>query len=294
MQFRTEIKIPAFPFHIEHEHKLMFMGSCFSEHIGNYFSECQFPTLNNPFGILFNPDSIAMALQMAINPTLYTKQYHYKHHDKWVSWAHHGRFSDENYHLFIQNINAQLEETAAWIQNIDHLFITFGTAFYYKFTPENIIVANCHKVPNSFFKKERIDLETTNKKYKELFASLLKINAKLKIILTVSPVRHLGEGFHQNQVSKSLLHLLVDGLVDESNIFYFPSYEILMDDLRDYRFYAHDNCHPNDLSINYIKEKIQESLWDDATCKKVMEITKIQRAMGHIPQKEYQKIIKNR
>ncbi len=293
MILRTEIKHPPFPFKIQYNHQLMFMGSCFSEHIGDFFSKHQFKVYNNPFGILFNPESILEALRLSLHEISYTDRYHYYHLEQWVSWAHHGKFSNGDKEMFLKEITEQIAKTSNWLLNTDYLFITFGTAYYYRYTANQQIVANCHKVNNNLFEKERIALHDVTARYKAILNLLFEKNPKMKVILTVSPVRHLGEGFHQNQVSKSLLHLLVDELVDDKNVFYYPSYEIMMDDLRDYRFYAHDYCHPNDLAIKYIKEKIRSVFLDEATQQKMDAIAKQNRLQAHIPQKEYREKNKN-
>ncbi len=289
MKFRTEIKDPCFPFKISHEDKVMFIGSCFSEHIGNYFQSVGFDTYNNPFGILFNPESIYTALQLALDPSLFQEKHIYYHQGKWLSWLHHGKFSEEEKGLFLEKIDQQLKKTETAIREIDYLFVTFGTAFYYSFIPENLIVANCHKVNNKMFEKKRVEIDSTFEKYQEMFQKLHQINPKLKIVMTVSPIRHLGEGFHENQVSKSILHLIIDRLVDQENIFYFPSYEIIMDDLRDYRFYDHDLCHVNTFGINYIKEKVSDFFFETHTKQRCFEIEKKQQFSAHIPRKLFQK-----
>jgi hypothetical protein len=265
MKFRTEIPIPKYPFHIGYEHNSMFMGSCFSDHIGSFFENNGFPVLSNPFGVLFNPASITNAIKMAINPDLFDELYYSFFDDRWISFAHHGKFSNPDKSLFLETIDNQLQVANAFLKKTNFIFITFGTSYCYLHKEKNIIVSNCHKIPAPEFEKVRLDIEEIVRGFDFLFDWIKNNNPQMKVIFTVSPVRHLGDGFHENQMSKSILHLAVDKMIDNQTVFYFPSYEIMQDDLRDYRFYARDLCHPGDNAIEYIEEIFACSFFSEET-----------------------------
>lgn len=281
MKFRTEIPRPEYPFLIGYESKSIFMGSCFSDHIGNYLKNNGFPVLSNPFGILFNPASIVNALKMAINPDLFNDTFYSFYDEKWISFAHHGKFSNPDKFLFIENIDNQLKNTNFFLKNTNFLFITFGTSYCYLHKKNNIIVSNCHKIPAREFEKIRLDTEEIVNSFDFLFEWIIDHNPEMKVIFTVSPVRHLADGFHENTLSKSILHLAVDKMVDNKTAFYFPSYEIIQDDLRDYRFYASDLCHPGDNAIEYMEEMFADSFFSEETKKRLKVIEKDNKLKSH-------------
>ena len=262
MQFRTIIPAPEFPFHIEETDSVMLVGSCFSDNI--------------------NPISIDRAIRYMLQPDLFDKnRYFYKYRDLWVSFAHHGRFSKENFEEFESNIDENLERCADFLRKTRYLFITFGTAFCYKFIPRDLIVSNCHKIPNHQFERLRLDVKKIVSQWNSTLALLKEACPEMKVIFTVSPVRHLGDGAHENALSKSVLLLSVEKLVDNEFTFYFPAYEYLMDDLRDYRFYAKDLCHPNDMAVSYLEEKLAESFFTEETRARMAEIERENRFLNH-------------
>ena len=281
MKFRTEIPTPKYPFDINYQDKLMLVGSCFSDHIGNFFQEMGFETLSNPFGTLFNPVSIANALKMSIEPVQFTEKYVDFFNEKWISYAHHGRFSHPDKETFRQNIRQELDRAHVFLASANYLFITFGTAYCYRLMERDLIVANCHKIPATRFEKFLLNIEQITHLYQELIAQIQRFNPQLKIIFTVSPVRHLADGFHENQISKSILHLSINQLIDNNNIFYFPSYEIVQDDLRDYRFYAADLYHPSDAAVTYIREKLTEAFFSKETQERMINVIRENKAKGH-------------
>ena len=283
MKFRTELNPNSYPFQIAYDDHLMFIGSCFSDHIGTFFKNIKFPTLSNPFGVLFNPASIALALRIAINPEKFDEKYIHYFNDHWISFAHHGKFSHSDKNLFLKNISDKLDETHDFLLKADYLFVTFGTAYYYQHKQREIIVANCHKIQGYEFEKKRLEIEEITFDYNMLFQEIRNLNPQLRIIFTVSPVRHLGDGFHENQLSKSILHLAIDQLVDDTGIFYFPSYEIVHDDLRDYRFYAKDLCHPGEQAIEYVQEKVKSVFFSEETLEEIKSIEKSNKMERHIP-----------
>jgi len=284
MKFRTEIPIPTYPWKIDYTHQLMCMGSCFAEHIGDFFKKNRFHTLVNPFGTLFNPMSIANGIELALHPENFSDNLVTLHNREWISFAHHGKFSHANKTLFFEQINQQLNETHTFLTKTDFLFLTFGTAYVYRHVERNFIVANCHKMPASTFEKYRLTIDDIVEKYRWIIHTLQSINPMLKIIFTVSPVRHLADGFHENQLSKSILHLAIEKILEKtSHTFYFPAYEILNDDLRDYRFYGEDLCHPNDVAISYMKEMIIQSFFSKETELERKKVEKERKRAEHRP-----------
>lgn len=282
MQFRTIILAPQYPFLIQEDDTVMLVGSCFSDNMGHYFDTHRFDVCSNPFGVLFNPISIDRALRFMLQPDLFDKnRYYYKHRDLWVSFAHHGRFSKENFEEFEANIDHNLQQSSEFLRKTRYLFITFGTAFCYKFIPRDLIVSNCHKIPNHQFDRIRLDVKKIVSQWNATLTMLKEACPDMKVVFTVSPVRHLGDGAHENALSKATLLLAVEKLVDNEFTYYFPAYEYLMDDLRDYRFYAKDLCHINDLAISYLEERLAESFFSPETIERMVEIEKENRFLNH-------------
>lgn len=285
MKFRTEIPIPQFPFQIGYDDQIMLLGSCFSNHIGNLLITNRFSVCSNPFGTLFNPISIANNIGFSISPETFSEEYLYLHDGRWISFAHQTKNIETDKKQFINNIKKQLSETYSSLKKTTVLFLTFGTAYYYKFIERNIIVANCHKIPNPKFEKLRLSIYEIVSCYDSILNEIYKINPKIKIVFTVSPVRHLSDGFNENQISKSILHLAIEQLVNNESRFYFPAYEIFIDDLRDYRFYCNDLCHPAENGIQYIEEFFSKSFFTPETEQKRKEFIKQNLLENHRPLK---------
>lgn len=284
IKFRTEIPIPKYPFEIGLDSRLLFLGSCFSEHVSAYFIERNFKTLDNPFGILFNPLSIAFALDLMTGKQQLSERYFSFFDEKWISFAHHGKFSNPDRKLFDENVKQSLETGCSFLQDTDFLFVTFGTSYYYYHKEKELVVANCHKVPGTEFEKRRASVTDICNAFTPFFEWREQHRPDLKVIFTVSPVRHLGDGFHENQLSKSILHLSIEKMQEtHGNVFYFPSYEIFMDDLRDYRFYDKDLCHPSQQGVEYVREMVASAFFTDTTRKKITEIEKEIRRNAHRP-----------
>jgi len=281
MKFRTELPVPKYPLQISYRDNILLLGSCFSDHIGTFLTNHRFSVLSNPFGTLFNPVSIANALKMTMNPDLFTENYCYYFDNHHVSFAHHGSFSHPDENLFKKQIIEQFLITKTFLQKTNILFLTFGTAYCYQFKERDLMVANCHKIPNTKFEKFRLTIDEIVRLYQEIISILRSINPSIHIFFTVSPVRHLGDGFHENQLSKSILHLAIEQLVENKNVFYFPAYEILMDDLRDYRFYAEDLCHPGENAVRYMEELFANSFFSQETKEKLKEIEKENKMLNH-------------
>lgn len=284
MKFRTEIPVPKYPFEIGLDSQILFLGSCFSEHVSAYFIERNFKALANPFGILFNPLSIAFALDLMTGKQHLSERYFSFFEEKWISFAHHGKFSNPDRTMFEEGVKDSLETGSDFLQNADFLFVTLGTSYYYFHKEKELVVANCHKVPGTEFDKRRASVTDVCNAFLPFFEWRNLHRPDLRVIFTVSPVRHLGDGFHENQLSKATLHLSIEKLQEMyENVYYFPSYEIFMDDLRDYRFYDKDLCHPSLQGVEYLLEKVSSVFFTDATRQKITEIEKEIRRNGHRP-----------
>ena len=284
MKFRTEIPIQQFPFEITYETRMLFLGSCFSEHISAYLHLHRFPVTANPFGILFNPLSIAAALdEMTGTQTIDDRHFDF-YNEKWLSFAHHGRFSHTEKAQFEEGIQQSITQGKRALREADLLFVTLGTAYYYWHKERELVVANCHKLPANTFDKRRATVEKIENAFHDFFTWRQQSHPDLKVVFTVSPVRHLADGFHENQLSKSVLHLAIDALIARyPETYYFPSYEIFQDDLRDYRFYDNDLCHPSAQGLAYVQEKVAEAFFSDATRQKLKEVSKEVKRENHRP-----------
>jgi hypothetical protein len=297
MKFRTEIAADSADFKIKHSDKIGMLGSCFVESISSRLTDAGFQVDVNPFGIVYNPLSLSNNLNQLLDGKKFTRDDLFCDKEIFHSFSHHSRFSGTVPELVLEKINARLDDSAAFLRETDLLIITFGTAFVYRLQSTGEVVANCHKVPAGQFTCNRLTVEEIAGEWTNLISRLQEAFPKIKILFTVSPIRHWKEGAHENQLSKSTLLLAIDALIHKhSNVYYFPSYEILLDDLRDYRFYADDLLHPSSQAIDYIWEKFSETYFDRQTAAKIREYERIQQALNHRPfhpeSEEYQRFRK--
>lgn len=256
MNWRTEVLVNTSEYKIDHRSKLMFIGSCFAEHFYEILERMQFQVNNAAHGIIFHPSPIHQALRRIAEHRPYKGEELLKSGDFFVSPYHHGRYKNEKEEIALARANAELEAAHDFLRHAEVLFITYGTAVGYRHLRRNEIFANCHKLPQAEFSKELTPFDQIFQEARMCFAALFAVNPKLKIVCTVSPVRHWRDGAVTNQRSKSMLHTLCAALEHEfKEVNYFPAYEIMMDDLRDYRFYKDDLIHPSSAAINYIGEK---------------------------------------
>lgn len=284
MKFRTEIEIEKASFDINHKSKIMFLGSCFTENIGNILEEHKFKVDINPFGILYNPLSVAKSLEILTEKSSLTPQSLVEKDGVWHSRFHHSRFSGTDKQGVLDNINKRLAISSEFLCQTDYLFITFGTAWTYFLKESEQVVANCHKFPAKDFTRKLISVDAIVSRMKTALDKLFSLNKHLKIIFTVSPVRHWKDGANGNQISKSILLLAIEDLKKQyKTASYFPSYELVIDDLRDYRFYAEDMLHPNDLAVKYIFGKFSDCYFNSSTKEINKEIEKINRGLAHRP-----------
>jgi len=282
--FRTEIFPEKSPFYVDYHKKMLFMGSCFTENIGNKLLENKFPALVNPFGVLYNPFSVQKAIELIIHNKKFSNNNLNFENDKWFSFYHHSSFSSPNKKDILNNINDKIDKSHHFLKETQLLFITFGTSWYYKLIKTGEIVANCHKLPANLFDRKLLDIEQIVSSWQKLIKQLKEFNPDLKIIFTVSPIRHWKDGAVNNRLSKSILIVAIHEVLKKfEHLSYFPSYEIMMDDLRDYRFYADDFLHLNSQAINYIWDKFKSAFIDEGTMQISKRVQKIVKAVNHRP-----------
>ena len=284
MKFRTELQIPESDRKFSHSHKIMGFGSCFVDEIGDKLRDSKFQVLLNPFGTLFHPLAIENALARILSLTKYTKAEIFKYGELFFSWDHHSSFNRISMDETLEKINSELEKANDFIQQTEVFLLTFGSAWVYKLSEMGVFVANCHKIPQKHFEKYLLDDQQIQTSFKNCFNLILDINPKAQIIVTVSPVRHTKDGIVENNLSKSkLISNLFQASTEFENVEYFPAYELMMDDLRDYRFYKEDLVHPNQMAIDYIWEKFSQTYFDYLTIDHIKIADKIKSAMAHRP-----------
>lgn len=285
MKFRTEIKIPKPDFQINHHQHLISFGSCFSDHMGSKLTENKFRTISNPFGVLYNPFSVSKAVERLYANKLFTEHELQYHNQLFQSFMHHGSFSSPRKEDCLTQINNSFRQAANFIKQADIFLITFGTAYVFRLRSTGEIVANCHKFPADTFTRQRLSVNEIVEQWTLLIQNILSINPETEFIFTVSPIRHWKDGPHENQISKSILHLAIETLITQfsKNCFYFPAYEILLDELRDYRFFETDMMHPAPIAIDYIWKKFGETFFDLQTNDTIQEWQKIRRSLNHKP-----------
>lgn len=282
MDFRTTIKPLANKGMIAHDCAITMLGSCFSDNIGSRLQRALFNVEVNPFGTLYNPASIASALRDLVDCREFGLNDLFEYQGRYHSFSHHSSFSGVNAGDVVSRINDKVVKASAQLKRSQVLIITFGTAYVYESKKAQKVVSNCHKLPSAEFNRRLMSIDEIVDMWSSLIADLRGVNPDLKIIFTVSPIRHLADGAHGNQVSKSVLLLAVERLCNKlSDVIYFPAYEIMMDDLRDYRFYASDMTHPSDVAVDYIYEIFSQSFFSEETNNLAHECEKLTRRLKH-------------
>lgn len=284
MQFFAPINIKTLEPSISYKDNILLTGSCFTEHIGNHLIDAKFNVLQNPNGILFDTLSVCRSLISYVQNKQYTEADLFYLNDCWHSWQYHSRFSNIDKSLCLHNINASQDQAHQFLANADWLIITLGSSFCYKLVETQAAVANCHKAPAKAFIKHLCTIEESVTALDTTIHQLFHFNPKLKIIFTISPVRHLRDGVVENNRSKARLIETVHHLVNKfDKLYYFPAYELVIDVLRDYRFYDVDLVHPNYAATSFVLEKFSESCFDANTISLMEEIRKIVIARNHKP-----------
>ncbi len=286
IRLQTEVNCGAFSQKaLDYGEGLMSFGSCFSEHIGAYLQELGHKVELNPFGVLYNPMSICLALRRLLDHRPYTLDELIEYDGLFHSFDHHGDFSFADPERALQAINEAYERAVESLASARLLFITWGTAYIYHYNRDNRVVGNCHKIPAQSFTRRLYSVQELTAYVEETFAKLFEAYPNIHIITTVSPIRHLRDGASQNQLSKATLLLMNEALRQKypEQISYFPAYEILLDELRDYRFYTNDLTHPNDLATSIIKERLTDYLLSDKAKELGQIALRMKREYQHKP-----------
>lgn len=286
MNFHLDLQVKSFPKKLHYREALFFMGSCFAENIALQMQEHKFQSVVNPHGVLYNPHSIAAAIRSYLKNKTYTERDIFYAGDCYHSWEHHSRFSNTDAVTCLSKINQEISMAHDTLKSAGWLFITFGSAYSYKHKKNDQRIANCHKQPLQDFTKELLTIDEMVKEYRQLITELKQYNPQLKIVFTVSPVRYIRDGVIENNRSKARLIETVHQLTNEENVFYFPAYELVTDDLRDYCFYKSDLVHPNEQAIDYVFEKFVHALFDQPTREVFEKIKDIVNAKAHRPLQE--------
>ncbi len=283
MELQTKIPLGKASSAIDYESSLLLLGSCFAEHIADKLHYYRFRLLSNPFGILFQPIAIERLIARSLAGERYTEDELFYLNEAWHSFDAHSDLSKTTNRTCMNSLNKGLESTRDQILESTHIIITLGTAWVYRHKQRDSIVANCHKVPQKEFAKELLSTEEVQSSLMRIIELIKSANQNATVVLTVSPVRHLKDGFVENSRSKAHLIAAVQQVVNDNNAQYFPSFELVMDELRDYRFYATDMVHPNELGVNYVWEKFRD-VWIDPHSYPIMEaVDQVQKGLQHKP-----------
>ncbi|HUX57926.1 MAG TPA: GSCFA domain-containing protein [Bacteroidales bacterium] len=282
MNLRTTFDIVPFSQKITYNDSVLFVGSCFASAIGSQMIMGRMPVMINPAGVVYNPVSVCNTLDTIIDEHEYGKDDLYCHDGTYLSFNHYTDFSSYDSEKVIEKINRNSREALRFLKNCRFLFITFGTARVYKWKKSGKVVSNCHKIPADQFNFELLTVRDIVNLWEQQLDKLHSIFPKLNIIFTISPVRHWKDGAHGNQISKSILFLAVEELMHHpASPQYFPAYELVMDDLRDYRFYSDDMLHLSTVAINYIWDAFSNCYMEKMTLNLWKEVDKISKACKH-------------
>ncbi|MDR6966398.1 hypothetical protein J2X31_000391 [Flavobacterium arsenatis] len=284
MQFRTQIPISRSNQPIDYNSKVVSLGSCFAVNIGEKFQYYKFQTTTNPFGIIFNPVSIEKIVRRIVEKRFFIEDDIFFFNDRWHCFEVHSELSHPNKEVFLSSLNELIDSMYQQLIDSTHIIITYGTSWVYREKEQYEVVANCHKLPQKQFDKDLLSIEAIEKAIHNTIDLIQKISSNCNMIFTVSPVRHIKDGFVENQLSKAhLITALHSSIPQLPTSNYFPSYEIMMDDLRDYRFYAPDMLHPNQTAIDYIWKLFAEAYITSESFSTMSVVENIQRSLHHRP-----------
>ncbi len=284
MEFRTKIPQAPVPFNLSFSDRLLVMGSCFAESMGQRLRESGFRVIQNPFGVLYNPSSIVQAIRRMMDPLPFRLTDLVEYDGLYHSFSHHGSFSNSDPAEALEHMNAAHRQAVKGLKESTRLILTLGTSWVYTNEKTDGVVANCHKFPAAHFQRHRMTVEQCVHEFSSLFDRLFVDNPSLHVIMTVSPVRHQKDGFHANNLSKAILLLATEALAERyPTVHYYPSYELMMDDLRDYRFYAEDMLHPSSVAVSYIWDHFTDSFFNKQTKEMAKQVQQIRKAMEHRP-----------
>lgn len=289
MNLQTQILLEPKRFNqIDYNSKVLLLGSCFSENIGDKFSYYKFDALLNLFGILFHPLAIERLITNTINKKEYTADDIFFNNEQWHCFDAHSKLSTLSEKELLSRLNSEINNAYNFLTQASHIIITLGTAWSYRHIESDKTVANCHKIPQKKFLKELLSVNDISESLDAIISLVKSINPKVNFIFTVSPVRHIKDGFVENMQSKAHLISAIHQMINQNSsmrnqLDYFPSYEIMMDELRDYRFYKQDMLHPNTLAVNYIWDKFKD-VWISKHVQQIMtEVETIQKGLAHKP-----------
>ncbi len=287
MQFSTQIPVSKSNSPIDYNSKIVSLGSCFAVNIGQKFDYFKFRNTTNPFGILFHPLALEKFIGYAINNKQFTETDIFEHNGLWHCFDAHSELSTTDKNTLLKNLNAACAATLENLKQATHLIITLGTAWVYRNNESSNLVANCHKVPQKQFTKELLSADDVKQSLENIIHLITETNPAISIVFTVSPVRHIKDGFIENQWSKanliSGLQTTLNAQSKLKNLNYFPSYEIMMDELRDYRFYAEDMIHPSTVAIEYIWNRFTEAYITPEAHETMKLADSIQKGLSHRP-----------
>lgn len=296
MNFTTPVFVQPSSYPIDYNSKIITMGSCFSDSMGQKFSFYKFNIISNPFGVVFNPVSIQNLISRVIHTAFFTEENLVFHNDLWHTFEAHSDFSSTDKQLILSSLNNKIKHLNTYLKSATHLYITLGTAWVYVSKQNNQVVSNCHKLPQSNFDKKLLSVQEIVDSLHDILQQIQHFNPNCHVVFTVSPVRHIKDGFVENQRSKSHLITAIHEVIDSLDQ-YFPSFEIMMDELRDYRFYAQDMLHPSAFAIDIIWNKFLNTFINPNLYPILSEIENIQKALAHKPfnpdTESHQKFIKN-
>jgi GSCFA family len=282
--FRTIVTPNSLNERINYQSKILCLGSCFTQSIGSYFQCNKFNIDINPFGVQYNPLSIASSMTKIIDNKQYEKGDLFFEQERWHSFDHHSDFSDADINRCLENINKRVFRAHQNLSSLTHLMLTFGTNFYFLHKSDNKIVSNCHKVSSKEFERIEMSVELISKEVNEAIHQIKLINPNIRVIYTVSPIRYTQQGFAENTISKGKLFSALSNLLQiDSTAYYFPAYEIMMDELRDYRFYKEDMIHPSDEALRYIWQNVVDSMIEPNAQALMKEIHAINLELNHRP-----------
>lgn len=287
MQFRTPIPILESPFPVDYHSGILSLGSCFAVNMAEKLEYFKFQNACNPFGIIFNPISIEKLISRAVTKQFFSEKDIFVHNDSWHCFEVHSELSNSDKAIFLQLLNELVVATHQQIIQSSHFLITYGTAWVYRHIESGEIVANCHKLPQKQFTKEILSIDSIQTAIQNTFRLIQSLNPEAKFTFTVSPVRHIKDGVVENQRSKAHLISAIHQVLGDSafcnvnSAIYFPSYEIMMDELRDYRFYAEDMLHPNQVAINYIWQRFKETSISKTAFIVMEQVEGIQKSLSH-------------
>lgn len=286
MKFSTVVPIVKLPKQLTYGDKILSLGSCFAVNIGKKFKQFQFQNVVNPFGILFHPKAIEQIVEYAYSGYEFSEKDVFCHNEIWSCFAVHSDMNELEEEDIITKLNIKLFDLQAALKESSLLILTFGTAWVYEYCQTGEIVANCHKVPQSEFVKRLLNYDEIVESYLRIIYLVKELNPNIQIMFTLSPVRHIKDGIVENQRSKALLHAAMQDVLEQlkgTELFYFPSYEIMMDELRDYRFYKADMLHPNEIAIDYIWEKFVENCIAEDSISVMKKVDEVQKGLNHRP-----------